>query len=75
MLCTCPGFQVQARSQGYFGWALRMAKNRGTQLTSSKGGLNEKRKLVGTWGEPVLWAAGRAGPLCGAAGARGIVQQ
>lgn len=34
-----------------------MAKNRGTQLTSSKGRLNVKDDIVGTWGEPTLWAA------------------
>lgn len=61
MLCPWPGFQSEDRTQGYFGWALRVAKKRGTQLTSRKGGLSEKGNIVGTWGEPAPWAAGRAG--------------
>lgn len=70
MLYSCPGSQSRDRAPGYFSWALRMTRNRGTQLTSSRGRLSKKRNIMGTCGEPPPWAAGRAGPRYGRAGAR-----
>lgn len=58
-----PRVPAQGQSSGSFGWALRMARDRGTQLTSSEGGLNEKENIGGTQGKPTAWAAGRAGWL------------
>lgn len=65
-----PRVPARGQNSGSFGWALRMARDRGTQLTSSEGGLNEKENIVGTQGKPTAWAAGRAGWLRAAAGAR-----
>lgn len=65
-----PRVPARGQNSGSFGWALRMARDRGTPLTSSEGGLNEKENIVGTQGEPTAWAAGRAGWLRAAAGAR-----
>lgn len=47
-----------------------MARNRGTQLTASKGGLNETMTTCWARGAPAPWASGRAERLCAAAGAR-----
>ena len=53
-----------------FSWASEDGVEQKYQLTSCKGGLSEKRNIVGTWDELTPWAAGRAGLLSAAAGAR-----